>query len=155
MNATASAITRIAGIALVLILAAILGLVAGNVLNARSDGAGVGAGGAGLPHMSGFDGARYSALRADDAVNPSYADPYRAHLQAARADAPDAIFPNVWGNVADDGSDAGAPTSADPYRAHIRAAGADTADAVFPNVWGNVESGNEAAAGSATAPTLR
>ena len=151
MNASASAIARIAGIALVLILAAILGLVAGNALNARNAGAGVGAGGAAMPHMSGFDGARDAALQGAGAVNPGYADPYRAHIKAGGAVVSDRVFPNVWGNVADDA----APAYADPYRAHIRAAGADPADAFFPNVWGNVESGNEAAAGSATAPTPR
>ena len=96
MNATASAITRIAGIALVLILAAILGLVAGNVLNAR---------GAGSPAGAGLPDTVYANVWgnvADDVASagaPAYADPYRAHMQAAaQADAAiDSL--QTWGNV--------------------------------------------------------
>ena len=135
MNASSGSYARIAGIALVLILAATLGLIVGNVLNARNDRAGSGAGGAAMPHLGGLDGAHYAALQQVDAGNPSYADPYRAHVRAAGVERTEAFFPNVWGNVADDAS--------------------AITDAVFPNIWGNVESGSEAAAGSATTPTPR
>ena len=68
MNATATAVARIAGVALVLTVAAALGLYAGTLINARDDaGAGIGAGGSALPHMSGFDGARQQHDAAIDA----------------------------------------------------------------------------------------
>ena len=101
MNATTSAVARIAGVAIVLILAAALGLIAGNALNARDDaGAGVGAGGPGQPHMGGFDGARTAVLQRDAAAigAPAYADPYRLLIQQGAADAAD-TFTQTWGNL--------------------------------------------------------
>lgn len=99
MNATASAVARIAGVAIVLILAAAIGLIAGTALNARDDG---GAGiGAAQPHMGSFDGARYAPVQRDAATieTPSYADPYRQLIEQAAAGAADDTFTQTWGNL--------------------------------------------------------
>lgn len=109
MNATSAAAARIAGVAIVLILAAALGLIVGNVLNARAEsGPGAGAGGPGLPHMGGFDGARYASQQDDDASvgTPSYADPHLL-IQQAAADAAAGNSLQTWGNV-DERNDASA-----------------------------------------------
>jgi hypothetical protein len=89
VNASTAAVARSAAVAIVLILAAALGLVVGTVLDARDGGAlEPGARGASMPHVSDFDGA------------PTYADPYRHLVQSAgRSDVPDTIFPNTWGNI--------------------------------------------------------
>jgi hypothetical protein len=142
VNATFSPVARIAGVAIVLILAAALGLIAGNALNARVD---VGAGAdASLPHMGGFDGARYDSSQRDGAT--------------VSGPGP---FPNVWGNVADDGAAPEAPAYADPYRRHIEGAASDPA-VVGPQTWGNIDerhdarSSDESSVGeSLTAPTPR
>ena len=116
MNATTSPVARIAGVAIVLILAAALGLIAGTALNARDAGP---AGGPGP-------------------------------------------FPNVWGNVADDGVAAEAPGYADPYRQLIQQGAADAADDTFTQTWGNLDERRDApssddtsGAESLTAPSLR
>jgi hypothetical protein len=100
VNASATAVARTVGIALVLILAATFGLVIGNLISLRDTGASVGAG-AHLPHMGGFDGARYAqiqpaAMRGFDWAQfhvqqgdvaglgaPAYADPYRQIVEEA------------------------------------------------------------------------
>lgn len=82
MNASATAAARIAGIVLVLVLAAVFGVVVGNLLAMRDAGAAVGAG-ASTPHMSGFDGARYEIQRAAMREAPAYADPYRQIIEEA------------------------------------------------------------------------
>jgi hypothetical protein len=84
VNPSTAAVARSAAVAIVLILAAALGLVAGSVLDARDGGAiDPGARGPSVPHMSGFDGARDSALQNAGTGAPAYA----------------AVFPNVWGNI--------------------------------------------------------
>lgn len=95
MNATPSPLARIAGVAIVLVLAAAIGLIAGTALNARDAGP---AGGPGP-------------------------------------------FPNVWGNIADDGV---------------------AADDPFTQTWGNLDERRDApssddasGAESLTAPSLR
>lgn len=99
MNPTASAVARIAGVAIVLILAAALGLIAGNALNARDD-AGIGAAGPALQPMDAFEGARYTPVQRDAATveTPSYADPYRLLVEEGRADAA-TVVPQTWGNI--------------------------------------------------------
>ena len=78
MNATASPLARIAGVAIVLILAAAVGLMAGNALNARDAGP---AGGPGpFPNVWGNHAAIDAAAGA-----PSYADPFRGHIQEGAA----------------------------------------------------------------------
>ena len=92
MNATTSALARIAGVAIVLILAAALGLMAGNALNARDARP---AGGPGpFPNVRGNV--------ADDNVAvgaPAYADPYRQLIQQGAAVAADESFTQTWGNL--------------------------------------------------------
>jgi len=107
VNATASPLARIAGVAIVLILAAAVGLMAGNALNARDAGP---AGGPGP-------------------------------------------FPNVWGNVADDGVAAEAPGYADPYRQLIRQGAASDPAAITSESWGNIAETSRGE--SLTAPSLR
>lgn len=107
MNASSSPLARIAGVAIVLILAAAVGLMAGNALNARDAGP---AGGPGP-------------------------------------------FPNVWGNVADDGVTAGRPAYADPYRQLIRQGAASDADPITSESWGNVAETSRGE--SLTAPSIR
>ena len=83
MNASGTAVARIVGIALVLILAATFGLVVGNLLSMRDAGTAAGAG-ATTPHMT-FDGARFHLQQGDvEAVGaPAYADPYRQIIEEA------------------------------------------------------------------------
>ena len=130
MNASTAAVARSAAVAVVLVLAAALGLVVGSVLNARDAGAiESGARGASMPHMSGFDGARNSALQDAATGTPAYADPYQHLIQrAGGSDLPDAIFPNVWGNI-------------------------EEPDPITSESWGNIE--EAPAKGSLTAPTPR
>jgi hypothetical protein len=130
VNASTAAVARSAAIAVVLIVAAALGLVVGSVLDARDGGAlDPGARGASTPHMSGFDGARNAALQDAATGTPAYADPYRDLIQnAGRADLPDAIFPNVWGNI-------------------------EAADPITSESWGNIPT--PAARETLTAPTPR
>jgi hypothetical protein len=132
VNQSGNAVIRIAAMGIVLILAAVIGLVAGNALNARDGGAiNPGAGADALPHLSGFDGARYEALESTAIGAPAYADPYRQRIQnGGQAALPDTVFPNVWGNVA-------AP------------------DPVTSESWGNIGNDAEAARDSLTAPALR
>jgi FlaG/FlaF family flagellin (archaellin) len=83
VNASATAIARIATIALVLVLAAAFGLVVGNLLGMRDEGAAVGAGS--MSHMRGFDWAQYHVQQGDVAAigAPTYADPYRQIVEDA------------------------------------------------------------------------
>ena len=121
MNATTRPLARIAGVAIVLILAAALGLIVGNALNARAEsGLGAGAGGPALPHMGGFDGARYDSQQRDDASvgTPSYADPHLL-IQQAAADAADGDSLQTWGNV-DERHD-GAPSERSSARESLTA----------------------------------
>jgi hypothetical protein len=100
VNPSTAAVARSAAVAVVLILAAVLGLVVGNALNARGEGAiGPGAGAASVPHLSGFDGARYEALDDSATGAPAYADPYRLRIQQGAADAADDSFTQTWGNL--------------------------------------------------------
>lgn len=102
MNATASAFARIAGVAIVLILAAALGLIVGNALNARADsGVGAGAAGAALPHMSGFDGARYAAQQreAAGALVPHMSGFDGVRYAAQQRDAAARGSLQTWGNI--------------------------------------------------------
>ena len=130
MNASTAAVARSAAMAVVLVLAAALGLIVGSVLNARDGGPlESGARGASTPHMGGFDGARNSALEDAATGTPTYADPYRHLIQrAGGSELPDAIFPNVWGNV-------------------------EAADPITSERWGNIE--EAPARESLTAPTPR
>jgi hypothetical protein len=130
VNPSTAAVARSATVAIVLILAAALGLVVGSVLDARDGGAiDPGARGASVPHMSGFDGARDSALQNAATGAPAYADPYRQLIQGVgRSDVPDAVFPNVWGNI-------------------------EEADPVTSESWGNVAATSPGE--SLTAPTPR
>ena len=128
MNATTSPLARIAAVAIVLILAAAVGLMAGNALNARDAGP---AGGPGpFPNVWGNH-----ADIATTSGAPSYADPHRAHIQEGAAAA------------------AEAPGYADPYRQLIRQGAASDADPITSESWGNVAetSGRD----SLTAPSLR
>ena len=127
MNATSSPLARIAEVAVVLILAAALGLLAGNVLNGRDAGP---AGGPGpFPNVWGNH-----ADIAAGAGAPSYADPYRAHIQEGAAAA-------------------GAPAYADPYRQFIQPGAATEADPVTSESWGNIAETSRGE--SLTAPSLR
>ena len=121
MNATSTAAARIAGVAIVLILAAAFGLIVGNALNARgASGAEAGAAGAGVPHMGGFDGARYDSQERDAAAvgTPSYADPHLL-IQQAAADAADGDSLQTWGNV--DERHHGAPSGRSSARESLTA----------------------------------
>ena len=95
MNATTSPLARIAGVAIVLILAAAVGLMAGNVLNARDAGP---AGGPGpFPNVWG----NHAASDAAAAEAPGYADPYRQLIQQGAAHDADPVTSESWGNVAE------------------------------------------------------
>jgi hypothetical protein len=130
VNPSTAAVARSAAVAIVLILAAALGLIVGSVLDARDGGAiDPGARGPSMPHMSGFDGARDSALQNAAAGAPAYADPYRQLVQrAGQSDVSAAVYPNVWGNI-------------------------EEADPVTSESWGNID--ETSAGASLTAPTLR
>jgi hypothetical protein len=95
VNATTSPLARIAAVAIVLILAAAVGLMAGNALNARDVGP---AGGPGpFPNVWG----NHADIAAADGA-PSYADPYRQLIQqGGAADDADPITSESWGNVAE------------------------------------------------------
>jgi hypothetical protein len=93
VNASAASIARNTALVIVLLLAAVFGLIVGSVLDSRDGGLAAGAPGP---------------------------------------------FPNVWGNVADDGPAAEPPTYADPYRLHI-ARGETNAAADSLQTWGNVD----------------
>jgi hypothetical protein len=84
VNASGTAVARIVGIAVVLMLAAAFGLVVGNLLSMRDAGAAAGAG-ASTPYMIDFDGARFHLQQGDveGAGSPSYADPYRLIIEEA------------------------------------------------------------------------
>ena len=93
MNATTSPLARIAGVAIVLILAAAVGLMAGNVLSARDAGP---AGGPGpFPNVWG----NHAAIAAAEA--PGYPDPYRQLIRQGAADDADPVTSASWGNVAE------------------------------------------------------
>ena len=93
MNATSSPLARIAEVAVVLILAAALGLLAGNVLNARDAGP---AGGPGpFPNVWG----NHADIAAPAGV-PAYADPYRQIIRQAAASDADPVTSESWGNIA-------------------------------------------------------
>ena len=128
MNATASPLARIAGVAIVLILAAAVGLMAGNALNARDAGP---AGGPGpFPNVWGNHADIGAAAGA-----PSYADPFRGHIQEGT------------------GAAAEAPGYADPYRQLIRQGAASDPAAITSESWGNVADTSRGE--SLTAPSLR
>jgi hypothetical protein len=92
VNATTSPLARIAGVAIVLILAAAVGLMAGNALNARDAGP---AGGPGpFPNVWGNHAEIAAAAEA-----PGYADPYRQLIQQAAANDADPVTSESWGNV--------------------------------------------------------
>ena len=92
MNATTSPVARIAGVAIVLILAAAAGLIAGNALNARDAGP---AGGPGpFPNVWGNHADVGAAAEA-----PAYADPYRQIIQQAAANHADPVTSESWGNI--------------------------------------------------------
>jgi hypothetical protein len=92
VNATTSAVARIAGVAIVLILAAAIGLIAGTALNARDTGP---AGGPGpFPNVWGNHAAIDAAAEA-----PGYADPYRQLIQQAAANDADPVTSESWGNT--------------------------------------------------------
>lgn len=94
MNASTSPLARIAGVAVVLILAAAVGLLAGSALNARDAGP---AGGPGpFPNVWG----NHADIVAAEGV-PSYADPYRQIIRQAAANDADPVTSESWGNVAD------------------------------------------------------
>jgi hypothetical protein len=108
VNASGTAVARIAGIALVLVLAATFGLIVGNLLIMRDAGAATGAG-ASTPYVKAFDGARFHLQQGDveGLGSPAY-DGARFHLQQGDVDG------------------TGVPTYADPYRQIIEeASGAD------------------------------
>jgi hypothetical protein len=153
VNPSTAAVARSAAVAIVLILAAVLGLVVGNALDARGEGAiGPGAGAASMPHLSGFDGARYQALDDSAIAAPAYADPYRQQIRrAGQADLPDTVFPNVWGNV----------EAADPVTSESWGNIAATDDS-YTQTWGNLDERHDARSSdetsvreSLTAPTPR
>ena len=93
MNARSSAVARIAGVAIVLILAAALGLIVGNALNARNAGAAVGGPGpfANVWGNVADDGATTGA--------PAYADPYRQIIERATANDAGPVTSESWGNI--------------------------------------------------------
>lgn len=94
MNATSSPLARIAEVAVVLILAAALGLLAGNALNARDAGP---AGGPGpFPNVWGNHADIAAAAGA-----PEYADPYRQFIQQGAATEADPVTSESWGNIAE------------------------------------------------------
>lgn len=128
MNATTSPLARIAGVAIVLILAAAVGLMAGNALNARD------AGPAGGPGPFANVWGNHADITAA-AGAPSYADPHRAHIQEGAAAA------------------AEAPGYADPYRQLIQQGAAIDADPVTSESWGNLARTSRGE--SLTAPSLR
>lgn len=109
MNPAAASVARGAVMAIVLLLAAIFGLVAGNAINPDNGELAPGAG----PVFANVWG-----NHADDdttaAGAPSLADPYRQRIRDAGAapQAGDAVYENVWGNHADDdGANADSLTS--------------------------------------------
>jgi hypothetical protein len=152
VNASGHAATRIVAMGIVLTLAAVLGLVAGNALNSRHGGAiNPGAGAASMPHLSGFDGARYEALEGTAIGAPAYADPYRLQIQrGGQADLPDTVFPNVWGNIAapdpvtsESWGNIAAP---DPVTSESwgNIANDAEADEAFTQTWGNLDERHDA-----------
>ena len=144
MNATTRPLARIAGVAIVLILAAALGLMAGNVLNARDAGP---AGGPGpFPNVWGNHADITTAAGA-----PTYADPYRRSSSRPRPTTPSRSPPT--GATSPTTARAGAPTYADPYRQIIQQAAATDADPVTSESWGNIAETSRGE--SLTAPTPR
>ena len=123
MNPTASAVARIAGAAIVLFLAAAIGLIVGSVLNARDAGP---AGGPGpFPNVWGNIADDGAAIEA-----PGYADPYRKLIQRAAADDAAPVTSESWGNIAD----------------------ADAADDTFTQTWGNLDERRDALSSDETSP---
>lgn len=99
MNPAAASVARGAVVAIVLLLAAIVGLIAGNAINPDNGELAPGAG----PVYANVWG-NHAVDDASAAGAPSYADPYRQRIQDAGAAplAGDAVYENVWGNHADD-----------------------------------------------------
>ena len=113
MNPSASSAARGAIAAIVILLAAVLGLVAGNVLNAQTRDLEPGAGRVFANVWGNHTDAESTAAGA-----PAYADPYRQIIQDASAESPaqDRVYQNVWGNHADDDE----PTDASLTRPTLR-----------------------------------
>jgi hypothetical protein len=104
VNPTAASIARGAAMTIVLLLAAIVGLIAGNVINPDNGELALGTG----PVYANVWG-DHAVDAASAAGAPSYADPYRHRIEGGGAapQAGDAIYENVWGNHADhDATDA-------------------------------------------------
>ena len=141
MNAIARPVAQIAAVAIVLILAAALGLIAGNLLNARDGGL---TGGAPGPFANVWGNIAPDGVAAADASTDS---------------------PQTWGNVDErrssrlsDQSSAGTTGPAVPHMGGFD--GARYADAaedvpIGPERWGNIAEDQDAAAESLTAPTPR
>jgi hypothetical protein len=142
MSATATSLARLAAIAVVVTLAAAAGLVAGNVIQSAEADVSPGAGGAGLPHMSGLDGARFEAIEDARAGTPTFADPYRQIIEAAEA------------------AEAAVDVAEAAYEQYQRIEHDPDGDA-FTQTWGNLDERRPAAFAaeepneSATAPTPR
>jgi hypothetical protein len=124
-------------VAIVILLAAVLGLVAGNFLNAQSRDLAPGAGRVFANVWGNIPAAAPAAAGA-----PAAPDPLR-YIQEAAPQAADPGSVQTWGNV-DERRDAGLA----PARA------ADDG-AVFENVWGNYADSDEHSGASLTRPTLR
>ena len=196
MNPAAASVARGATVAIVLLLAAVVGLIAGNAINPQNRELAPGAGSV-FANVWGNHAADGAAAEA-----PSFADPYRVHMAQGRTDA-DAIGPETYGNIvgAEDAatdslqtwgnvderrssspsgqSSAGTAGPAVPHMggfdgARYESAGAagpavphmggfdgaryaDAADdaPIGPETWGNITEDQDAAAESLTAPTPR
>lgn len=196
MNPAAASVARGAAVAIVLLLAAVTGLIAGNAINPDDGELAPGAG----PVFANV----WGNIAADGAASeaPGFADPYRLHMAQGGADA-DPIGPETYGNIVgtadaatdslqtwgnvderrssspSDQSSAGAPGHAVPHMGGFDGARYELADAaspavphmggfdgaryadaaddapVGPETWGNIAEDQDAATESLTAPTLR
>ena len=136
MHPSAASVARGAVVAIVIFLAAILGLVAGNVLKASSEQP---APGTGRVHAN----ARGNIPDAAPAAGaPSYADPHLRYIQQAAEHAADPGFVQTWGNLDERRAAGSTPT------------GAAVDDAVHVNVRGN-HADDEPPDASLTRPTIR
>jgi hypothetical protein len=95
VNPAAASVARGAAVAIVLLLAAVVGLIAGNAINPDDGGLAPGAG----PVYANVWGNIASDGTAAEA--PSFADPYRVHMARGGSDA-DPIGPETYGNIVEE-----------------------------------------------------
>ena len=156
MNATATSLARLAAIAIVVLLAAVLGLVAGNWIQRADSDLSAGAGGAALPHVGGLDGAHFAAVGGALAGAPSYADPHRRIMEAAESAVGASNAYEQYQRIEHAAAADDAVDPADAYEQYQRIEHNGDADA-FTQTWGNLDEGDARAGGdddAAPAPRM-